>query len=51
MTDHELELLYIIRTNKNPEKALETALNLLIDFLAKPEALRGTFSDRPPETA
>lgn len=51
MTENELELLYIIRTNKNPQKALETALDLLIDFSAKPEALRGTSSERPPESA
>ena len=51
MTENELELLYIIRTNENPKKALETALDLLIDFLMKPEALQGTSSERPPESA
>ena len=51
MTENELELLYIIRTNKNPKKALETAMDLLIDFLTKPEALQGTSFERPPESA
>ena len=51
MTENELELLYIIRTNDNPEKALRTALDLMIDFLAKREALRGTSFERPPESA
>lgn len=51
MTENELDLLYIIRTNENPQKALEIALDLVIDFLTKPEALRGTSSERPPESA
>lgn len=51
MTDHELELLHIIRTNENPEKALKIALDLMIDFLAKREALQDTSSVRPPESA
>lgn len=51
MTDNELELLYIIRTSVNPEKALKTALDLMIDFLAKREALQDTSSARPPESA
>ena len=37
MTDHELELLYIIRTHENPEKALEIALQTIIEFLEQPE--------------
>ena len=51
MTDNELELMYIIRTNENPEKALKTALDLMIDFLVKREAPQDTFSERPPESA
>lgn len=43
MTDHELELLYIIRTHENPKKALEIAFELMIDFLKKREA--------PPDTS
>ena len=51
MTENELELLYIIRTSENPEKALKTALDLLIDFLKKREALQDTSFERPPESA
>lgn len=51
MTEHELELLYIIRTHENPEKALKIALDLMIDFLGKREALQDTFFERPPESA
>ena len=51
MTENELELLYIIRTSENPEKALTTALDLLIDFLKKREELQDTSFERPPEFA
>lgn len=51
MTENELELLYIIRTSKSPEKALTTAIDLMIDFLTKREALRDTSSEHPPESA
>ena len=45
MTENELELLYIIRTSENPEKALKIALDLMIDFLVKPEAPQDTSSE------
>ena len=51
MTDNELELLYIIRNNENPEKALKIAFELMLDFLVPPEVLQGTSSERPPESA
>ena len=51
MTENELELLYIIRNNENPKKALEIAIDLMIDFLTKREGLRDTPSEIPPETA
>ena len=51
MTENELELLNIIRTSENPEKAIEIAIDLMLGFLAKHEALRDTFSERPPESA
>ena len=51
MTDHELELLYIIRTNDNPENALKIALDLMIDFLAKREAPQDTSFEHPRESA
>ena len=51
MTNNELELLYIIRTNENPEKALKVALDLMIDFLAKREEPQDTSSVPPRESA
>ena len=51
MTDHELELLYIIRTSENPDKALKIALDLMIDFLVKPEALQDTSFEHLQESA
>lgn len=51
MTDHELELLHIIRTSENPEKALKIAFDLMIDFLEKHEALQDTSSEHPLESA
>ena len=51
MTDNELELLYIIRTSENPDKALKLAMDLMIDFLTKHEALRDTSSVHPLEFA
>ena len=38
MTDNELELLYIIRNNENPEKALEIAMKTIIEFLKQSES-------------
>lgn len=38
MTDHELELLYIIRNHENPEKALEIAIKTITDFLKQSES-------------
>ena len=51
MTDHELELLYIIRTSENPEKTLKIALDLMIDFLGKLEAPPDTSFEHPQESA
>ena len=38
MTEHELELLHLIRTNENPEKALEIAIHTIIEFLEQSES-------------
>ena len=51
MTDHELELLHIIRTSENPEKALKIAFDLRIDFLKKREAPPDTSFEHPRESA
>ena len=37
MTDHEKELLYIIRTHDDPEQALEIAVQTIISFLEQHE--------------
>ena len=51
MTDHELELLHIIRTSENPEKALKIAFDLMLDFLVKREAPQDTSFEHPRESA
>lgn len=51
MTDNELELLNIIREHDDPAKAVEIAINLLVDFLAKREVPQGTSSEHLPESA
>lgn len=51
MTENELELLYIIRNHDDPEKALQIAMNLIVDFLTKREELQYTSFERPPESA
>ena len=51
MTDNELELLNMIRTSENPEKALKIAFDLMIDFLVKLEVLQDTSSVHPLESA
>ena len=44
MTENELELLNLIRTNDTPEKALKIALDLIFEFLDEREALQCTSS-------
>ena len=51
MTDNERTLLHIIRQDSNPKQAVEIAINLMIDFLAKLEAPQDTSSAHPPESA
>ena len=33
MTNNELKLLELVRENDNPEKALITAINIIVEFL------------------
>lgn len=42
MTNNEKELLKIIHQHSNPEKALEIAMKLMIDFSKNYEELQGT---------
>jgi hypothetical protein len=51
MTNNERELLNIIHGYDDPVKVVEFALNLLIDFSAKPEAPQDTSSVHPRESA
>lgn len=51
MTDNEKELLSIIRTHDDPSRAVEIAISLLIDFLAKREELRDTSFEHRRESA
>lgn len=38
MTDHEKELIKLIRENDNPEQALMTATVIILDFLKQHES-------------
>jgi hypothetical protein len=38
MTDHEKELIKMIRENDNPEEALMTATVIILDFLKQHES-------------
>lgn len=38
MTTNEIELLNLIHTNDNPEKALVTAIEVIIKYLEQPES-------------
>lgn len=51
MTDLELELLYIIRSNENPEQALEIAVKTIIDFLEQSESCQEPSSACQQESA
>ena len=51
MTDNEKELLRIILEHDNPERAVEIAINLAIDFSTRHEAPQGTSSVHHRESA
>jgi hypothetical protein len=51
MTTNEKELINIIRTQDNPEKAIEIAIELLITFLDEREAPQYTSAAHPRVTA
>jgi hypothetical protein len=38
MTEHEKELIHIIRNSSDPEKALQTAVSIILDFLQQLES-------------
>lgn len=51
MTENEIKLLETIRNHPAPEQAVEIAINLMIDFLAKHGAPQDTSSEHPRESA
>lgn len=51
MTPNEKELLKIVREHDDPERAVEIAINLLIEFLAKHEVPQDTSSAHHRESA
>lgn len=51
MTNNEKELLNIIHQHSNPEQALKTAMDLMIDFLTNYEALQDTSFELPQEAS
>ena len=51
MTDNEIKLLHMIRTNENPENALKVALDLMIEFLDGREAPQDTSHAHLQESA
>lgn len=44
MTDHEKELLYIIRTHDDPEQALEIAIQTISSYLEQLEPYQEPFA-------
>lgn len=44
MTENELELLRLVREADNVEKAIETAVNVMLEFLAQD----GSSQEQPP---
>jgi hypothetical protein len=51
MTRNEYELMYLIRTNDNPEKALVTAIDIICQYIAQRESLQVPSAADPPVSA
>ena len=51
MTDNEKELLNIIRSHDDPERAIEIAIEIMLDFLKPHEEPPDTLSARLQESA
>lgn len=51
MTDHEKELIHIIRNASDPERALKTAVNIILGFLQQPESSPKPAPDSLQESA
>ena len=44
MTDNEKELISLVRNHSNPEKALEVAIKIILEFLEQD----GSSQEQPP---
>lgn len=51
MTENERELIKIIRENDNPEKALTTAIEIILLFLTQQQSFGGQVVAEPRELA
>ena len=51
MTDNEIELIRMIRTNKDPEQALLTATSIILDYLKQHESCQAPTVASPQESA
>lgn len=51
MTENERELIKIIRENDNPEKALITAVDIILLFLTQQKSFGGQVVAEPRELA
>lgn len=51
MTRNEYELIYLIRTNENPQKALMTAIDIICQYIKQPLSLPGQSAADRQESA
>lgn len=51
MTRNEYELMYLIRTNDNPQKALVTAIDIICQYIKQHGSLQEPSAADRPESA
>jgi hypothetical protein len=51
MTRNEYELMYLIRTNENPQQALMTAIEIICQYIALPLSSPKPSAADPPVSA
>ena len=51
MTRNEYELMYLIRTNENPQKALLTAIDIICQYITQHESSLEPSAADPPVSA
>lgn len=49
MTNNEQELIYIIRNSKDPDRALQIATEIILDYLMQRESSQSQSADLQPE--